>query len=213
MRVSETAPTQPMHETPQRALLLSRVARVLNRGNFGNPDVFLVSHEGREWVLKDYAPRSWWIRNTVGRVVTTLESRAWRALAGHPNVPRFVARVDAFALLVEYRPGRKVSGKRPVPPGFLAELERSIDELHRRGVVHLDLSHRSNVLVDDAGRPVLIDFGSALTLRPGGLLAGCLMPWLTRADRRALAKWKRKLTSEAGSHSAKRRSEKTRRSE
>jgi predicted Ser/Thr protein kinase len=195
MRVNEAAPTQPTDETPERALLLARVARVLNRGNFGNPDVFLVSHEGGEWVLKDYAPRSWWIRNTVGRVVTTLESRAWRALAGHPNVPRFVARVDAFALLVEYRPGRPVSGRRAVPAGFLAELEQAIDELHRRGVVHLDLSHRSNVLVDDVGHPVLIDFGSALWLRPGSRLARCLLPWLTRADRRALAKWKAKLVA------------------
>jgi predicted Ser/Thr protein kinase len=168
---------------------------VLNRGGSGNPDVLLVAHEGQEMVLKDYAPRSWLVRNTVGRCVTALESHTWSALAGHPNVPRFVARVDPLALLVEYRPGRKLSSRRVVPATFLADLERAVHELHRRGVVHLDLSHRSNILVDAAGQPVLIDFGSALALRPGGLLARCLVPWLARVDRRALAKWRSKLVS------------------
>jgi serine/threonine protein kinase len=180
---------------PTREELRSRVSRVLNWGGFGNPDVLLVAHEGREAVLKDYAPRSWWVRNTVGRVITALEARAWRALEGHPNVPRFLARVDALALLVEYRPGTKLSERRAVPPAFLDELERAIDGMHERGVVHLDLSHRSNVLVDEAGHPVLIDFGSSFWLRPGSLLARCLLPWLRRVDRRALAKWKRKLFS------------------
>jgi tRNA A-37 threonylcarbamoyl transferase component Bud32 len=168
---------------------------MLNRGGYGNPDVMLVSHLGRLAVLKDYTPRSWLVRNTLGRCVTALESRAWRAVAGHPNVPRFIARIDSLALLVEYRPGAKLSRRRAVPAAFLDELERAIDELHQRGVVHLDLSHRSNVLVDAAGHPVLIDFGSALALRPGGLLARCLVPWLSRLDRRALEKWRLELTS------------------
>ena len=182
-------------EAPSRAALRSRVVRVLNRGGSGNPEVLLVTHAGREAVLKDYAPRSWLVRNTVGRCVTALESRAWSALAGHPNVPRFIARVDALALLVEYRPGSKLSGRRAVPATFLAELERAVIEMHRRGVVHLDLSHRSNVLVDAAGHPVLIDFGAALSLRPGSLLARCLLPWLSRIDQRALTKWRLKLVS------------------
>ena len=191
-------PLRPFGDAPCRADLRSRVVRVLNRGGFGNPEVLLVTHAGREAVLKDYAPRSWLVRNTLGRCVTSLESRAWSALAGHPNVPRFIARVDPLALLVEYRPGTKLSGRRTVPAAFLSELERAIEEMHRRGVVHLDLSHRSNVLVDPAGHPVLIDFGAALVLRPGSLLGRCLLPWLARVDRRALSKWRQKLVSAQG---------------
>jgi serine/threonine protein kinase len=190
-------------EPPRRAVLLSRVVRVLNRGGYGNPDVLLVTHAGREAVFKDYAPRSWLARNTVGRCVTALESRAWRALAGHPNVPPFIAQVDPLALLVEYRPGLKLSKRRPVPAAFVAELEHAVALMHGRGVVHLDLSHRSNVLVDAAGHPVLIDFGAALSLRPGSLLARCLLPWLARIDRRALTKWRLGLVAaEAASRGA-----------
>lgn len=195
---AEMAVGERASEAPRRAVLLSRVLRVLNRGGYGNPEVLLVSHAGREAVLKDYAPRSWLVRNTLGRFVTALESRAWSALAGHPNVPRFIARVDPFALLIEYRPGIKLSRRRVVPAAFLAELERAVEEMHRRGVVHLDLSHRSNVLVDPAGHPVLIDFGAALALRPGSLVARCLLPWLSKVDRRALTKWRLKLVSADG---------------
>jgi hypothetical protein len=159
-----------MKQPLTRAALPSRVVRVLNRGGFGNPDVLLVRHLDGSVVLKDHAPRSWLMRNTPGRMVTALEARAWRAVASHPNVPRFLARIDPLALLIEYRPGRKLSKRRIVPPGFLDEPERAIEGLHRRGVVRLDLSHRSNALIDAEGHPVLIAFGSSFVLRPGSLL-------------------------------------------
>ena len=47
--------------------------------------------------------------------------------------------------------------------------------MHRRGVAHLDLRHRSNVLVGENGDPILIDFGSAITFHPGGLLGRWLL--------------------------------------
>ena len=55
------------------------------------------------------------------------------------------------------------------------------------------LRHRSNILVDDEGSPILIDFGSAFTFRPGGLLARVLLPLLAWIDRRALHKWRARL--------------------
>jgi serine/threonine protein kinase len=189
-------------ELPRRDVLHANVVRVLSRGGVGNPDVLLVRHAGAEAVLKDYAPRRWPMRHSIGRLVTWLEARAWQALAEHPAVPRFIARVDPLALLVEHRPGRKLSARRPIPAGFLDELERAIEGMHRLGVVHLDLSHRSNVLIDAAGHPVLIDFGSAISLKPGGWPARLLLPWLARLDQRALAKWRRKLpVSEASAAS------------
>jgi hypothetical protein len=65
--------------------------------------------------------------------------------------------------------------------------------MHRRGVVHLDLRHRSNVMVGEGGEPILIDFGSAFCCRPGGLAARLLLPLLARLDLLALAKWRSRL--------------------
>jgi predicted Ser/Thr protein kinase len=179
-----------------RAELARRTLSVLNRGNLGNPDVLLVEEGGCRVVVKDFAPRTAWVRATLGRWITAREVRAWRALDGHPAVPRFLGAIDGLAFAVEYRPGRRMSRALAgdVPEDFLARLAEAVDEMHRRGVAHLDLRHRSNVLVDGEGRPVLIDFGSALTFRPGSLASRWLLPLLARVDRAALQKWRVRLT-------------------
>jgi hypothetical protein len=74
--------------------------------------------------------------------------------------------------------------------------------MHARGVAHLDLRHRSNVLADAEGHPVLLDFASAVCVRPGGWAARWVLPWLMRIDARALRKWEVRLSPQAGSSGA-----------
>ena len=179
-----------------RADLAGAAVEVLNRGNFGNPDVLLVPRAvGPPVVVKDFRPRAAWVRATLGRWVARREARAYRALETHPAVPGFRGWIDALAFAVEYRPGRRMSRKLAgtVPVEFADRLAAALDQMHALGVVHLDLRHRSNVLVDERGAPVLIDFGSALTLRPGSWLARLLLPPLAWIDRRAVEKWRVRL--------------------
>jgi predicted Ser/Thr protein kinase len=161
--------------------------------------VRLVSLAGGAVVVKDFAARGRWVRTTLGRWLVARELRAYRALAGHPNVPRLVGRVDALAFAVEHRPGRRLSRARAgdLPPDFVARLEQAVRAMHARGVVHLDLRHRSNVLADAHGAPVLIDFASAVCLRPGRWPDRWLLRWLARLDEAALAKWRAKLAQPA----------------
>jgi serine/threonine protein kinase len=179
---------------PSRAALASATERVLNRGGWSNPDVLLVRHEGGPMVVKDFAPRSVWVRGVLARWLSAREGRAWQALLGHPAVPRYLGRVDSLAFAVEHRPGATLFSARgePLPEPFLSELEEAVAEMHRRGVVHGDLSNRTNVLCDEAEHAVLIDFGSALVFRPGGLAARYLLPLFAALDRRALRKWRGK---------------------
>jgi len=147
-------------------------------------------------VVKDFAPRSAWVRATAGRWITRREVRVWRRLRGHPAVPRLFGSIDELAFAVEYRPGRHLSRRTAaagLPADFGDRLAEALVQMHRRGVVHLDLRHRSNVLVGCDGQPILIDFGSALVFRPRGVGARLLLPLLARVDRRALGKWRRKL--------------------
>lgn len=192
----------PTYPAISRGELARHTTAVLNRGNSLNPDVLLVEVDGRQLVVKDFAPRGVWVRSSIGRWITAREVRALRALDGLPSVPRFLGSIDSLAFAVEYRPGRRMSRKLAgrVPPEFLGRLETALRDMHRRGVVHLDLRHRSNVLVGEDGGPVLIDFGSALTFRPGGLLARRLLPLLGRIDLAAVEKWRSRLSpSSSGS--------------
>jgi len=178
-----------------RADLAARTRAVLNRGNARNPDVVLVDAGDRLAVVKDFAPRAAWVRATIGRWITSREMRAYQILAGHPAVPSFLGRIDALAFAVEYRPGRRMSRRlaAELAPGFIDRLADAVREMHARGVVHLDLRHRSNVLVDEREQPILIDFASAVMLRPRGLLARRLLPWLARWDWDAVEKWRQRV--------------------
>lgn len=181
----------------RREDLARRATRVLEAGEGRDPVVLLVRDGDREIVVKDYAPRSFFVRELVGRLMIRREARAYRALAGHPSVPRFFGRIDAHALAVEYRPGRRMSRKLAgaVPRDFLERLAGAIADMHARGVAHLDLRHRTNVLVDEAGAPVLIDFASAVCFRPGGLGARLFLPLFAAVDRGALRKWQERLAT------------------
>ena len=178
-----------------REALAGATRALLNRGSRRNPDVLLVEHRGEQLVVKDFAPRGPLVRALLGPRIAAREARAYQQLAGHPAVPGFRGWIDRLAFALEYRPGRRLSRRLAgtLPDDFLPRLEAALDDMHARGVAHLDLRHRSNVLVGADGRPIVIDFGSAVCVRPGGLAARALLPLLTRIDRGALDKWRTKL--------------------
>jgi len=180
-----------------RREMADRKCEVLNRGGWGNADVLLVETEGGQVVVKDFAPRGRWVRRFLAPRLIAREERAYRRLEGVPAVPRLLGRLDRDALVIEYRPGvllsRSLSGR--LPPDFLGELEETIDEMHRRGVVHLDLRHRSNILAGADGRPVVIDFASALRFDSATIWGRALVTLFGWVDRRALDKWRVRLVS------------------
>jgi len=178
-----------------RANLSERTDRQLSGGGWSKATVVLVRDGERRVVVKDFAMKRSPLRRHLGRWLLRREVRAYRALAGHPAVPRVVDQLDDWALVLEYRPGVLLSRslKGQVPAGFLKELRDAIELMHRQGVVHLDLRHRSNILAGEDGHPVLLDFASALCFRPGGWGARLVLPWLARIDKGALAKWEVRL--------------------
>jgi len=175
--------------------LPGRVVRVLSRGGWGNPDVYLVRGPERAAVVKDFAPRPRWFRRLLAPWLVERELRAYRAAEGVEAVPRVLGRVDALAFALEYRPGeplgRGLRGR--LPERFLDELRAAVTALHRRGVVHLDLRHRSNVLAGADGHPVLLDFAAAVVLSPERWPGRWVLRWLAPVDRAALRKWEARL--------------------
>lgn len=179
----------------ERSEIAGRTRRVLNEGGWGNADVLLVDGPEGPVVVKDFARRGWLARRILGPWLLTREELAYRRLEGMRAVPRLLGRLDAEALVFAYRPGsllsRSLRGR--LPEGFLDELSQAVAEMHRRGVVHLDLRHRSNILADDEGHPILLDFASSLRVDPRRRSGRWLLRSLGRLDRRALAKWRVRL--------------------
>jgi hypothetical protein len=174
-----------------RANLSERTLVTLSRGNWNSPDVLLVESDRGRAVVKDFSPRARFVRAIFGRWLIRREVEIYRALDGHPAVPRLLGRLDSLAFVVEHRSGPPFSRRRPwtFSPRFVDELREAVHGLHARGVVHLDLRHRSNVRAAPDGRPVLIDFDAALRFRKGSLAERLLLPLLCRIDDRGLAKW------------------------
>lgn len=176
-----------------RANLHDRTLLVLKRGGWSDPDVLLIRDDGGVAIVKDFAPRARWVRAFLGPRAISREVRALESLADCRAVPNLLGRLDGLAFAIEHRAGPRLSRRRPwtFSTNFAEDLRAAVREMHARGVVHLDLSHRSNVRADMLGRAVLVDFASALAFAPGGIARRWLLPLLARLDERALRKWER----------------------
>lgn len=149
-----------------RDVLDAAPSRFLARGRIANADVKLVAYAGRRWVVKDFMACPAWIRHTFGRWFVRRELKALARLQGIPGIAKHPLRVDAFALAYLFVEGRALNECPPAQPAadFFLALESSVKQMHARGIAHLDLRNRGNVLVDEAQQPALIDFQSHVML-------------------------------------------------
>lgn len=142
-----------------------RSARTLLRdGRWANARVWRAEIGGGVWVVKDFAPRSAWVRNLIGRLLLRRELRALRRLEGIDGVPSAAFRVDAHAIAARYVDGETLGKVAPeaLTTRFFESLERLLQSIHARGIVHLDLRGTGNLLMRPDGRPAVIDFQAAV---------------------------------------------------
>jgi len=187
---------------PSRPEIEAAPRRVLKQGERDKADLFVVDLGGVPTVIKDFRPKAWWVR-LIGRVQIAREVGAYRRLAEISGIPRFVGRIDAHAVALEWIDGQALadaSDRAENGPEKLAQLRGILDRIHAAGVVHWDLRARENLLIDRAGRLFVIDFASAVHLRPGGLLHRWLFDRLRLIDESAYLKWKGML--DAGRYTA-----------
>lgn len=100
----------------------------------------------------------------------------------HPNIVSVydIGRYrDLFAMTMEYVAGRPLKNvlreKRRFPPAEAAEMMcqvlEGVHHAHQQGVIHRDLKP-TNIIIDEEGRPRLIDFGLAKDLEAETQLTG-----------------------------------------
>jgi hypothetical protein len=190
-----SAPAGRRPWTPTRGDLAH--ATLLHAGDRDKADLWLAERDGQAVVVKDFARKGGLVRS-IGRLQVARECRAYRRLDGTAGLPRFHGRVDRWALAIERVDAYPLihRWRSHEPASLLRQLGEIVARMHAAGVVHLDLRSRDNVLVDPAGRVFVVDFASAVCLRPGGLGHRALFRWLSLTDASALLKWKRIMASD-----------------
>lgn len=154
------------------------------------PTVRLLEHGGAHWVAKDYRACTPLYRWTVGAWNLRRERSALERLRDVEGVPHVEATVGRWIVVLTHFRGRDIgkADKERQDEAFFASLGRIVAQMHERGVVHLDLRQRRNILIRPEGTAAVIDFGAALCLRPGS----ALLRRLARIDDSGVLKYKRR---------------------
>ncbi|MEM1444759.1 MAG: hypothetical protein AAGF84_01780 [Planctomycetota bacterium] len=120
-------------------------------------------------------PLSWLGGHLCGK-----ERDVHRRLVGIEAVPEAVdgleppGRPFRHTLVRRYVPGRTLRDHLPdtLPDDFFARLNALLDQVHARGIAVMDLNKAENLLVDETGRPHLIDFQLSVRKRAWAVLPG-----------------------------------------
>jgi serine/threonine protein kinase len=166
----------------------------LVKGSFGKPDLNRVEVEGHTLMVKDVRRKNLFFRWTLGLWLIHKEWKIYSRLKGVHGVPQGVERIDRFAFVMEFVPGRPIQREETLQPSFFSHLEQVLREVHKRGVVHLDLRHKGNILISDWGEPFLIDFNSSFSFKEKGFFRGLLFPILRWVDYGGLLKLKQRVS-------------------
>lgn len=100
----------------------------------------------------------------LGRRLARREAEFLRRAAGVPNLPQGCGPVTAEgavrrnAVARVYVDGHPLAEGERVNDDFFPRLRQTLDGIHSRGLAHVDLHKRENIIVAADGSPVLIDF-------------------------------------------------------
>jgi hypothetical protein len=152
-------------------------------------DVFGTITRAGDTVVRDARCARRWAR-PLARHLLRREHRALSRLAlgaGTPGVPAVLA-LEPGVLTRRWIEGTPMHLAKPRNPDYFREAARLVRRLHAARVIHNDLAKETNWLVTPGGRPALVDFQLAMTLRPR---RGALARALGQDDIRHLLKHKR----------------------
>lgn len=153
--------------TFNREQLAGSIINVIRESNSGwHPSIYEVEVGGRRAIWKDIGKSNCVIRSLMSLVLMR-EARVLRRLTGMASVPGLIGTAGRCGFLMEKLDAECLPRRRHnyLTPSFFDALKVEIQAMHGRGIAHGDL-RRLNILVEKStGRPKLIDFGTAVTLK------------------------------------------------
>jgi hypothetical protein len=177
---------------PSREELEGLDCRLVKEGGKYKADLLEIDLGDGLLAVKDYAGKGWLFRQ-IGRLLIRRECGAYHWLSRQPGIPALVGRIDLYAMALKRVDGQPLDDATCPPqdgPAIFERLTTVVRSLHQRGLVHWDLRTRKNVVVGPERQVFVLDFASAVWLRPGGIAHRLLFSRLALVDRAALLKWK-----------------------
>ncbi|MCP3900917.1 MAG: hypothetical protein GY707_14525 [Desulfobacteraceae bacterium] len=154
--------------------------KIIQKGKWGNSDVYLHEHNSNLFVVKTFAHHPAFIRNTIGRLLISREYKALKKLKSCIGICDDAVMLGKYTLSYKYVKGQNLSSfsrrNNSIDKDFFPNLEKAVKEMHSYGIVHLDIRTGSNVIISEENQPIIIDFQSYLTLDfiPGKYLKNLL---------------------------------------
>jgi serine/threonine protein kinase len=150
-----------------RAWILSSLASGQNILSGGYQGTVLYYRDAAQPLVIKVPPRPWW-RRVILLPLLRHEYRVYRKLEGFAGVPRCYGLLDNRFLVLEYIAGGSLREGRILDrAGFFDGMRKLLDGLHARGVAHVDLKKKDNILITGNDQPYLVDFGVACIRKPG----------------------------------------------
>ncbi len=169
-------------------------SETLRTGYQARPEVSTIRTEGRDLLVKDYHKGKSLFGRLLGRFLTYREKIAYERLKDLPGIPRYYGMLDPYALILQYVPSKHVRDVDPdqIPADFFYLLSELVENMHSRGIAHGDLHKLDNILIDNRGHPVIVDFTSAI-MTGSNPLAALLLPIFCDDDWRGIYKLKKQV--------------------
>lgn len=186
---------EPALSTPlSRSIIEAAPRQILHQGHGVGASIYLVEIEKQKIAVKDFMATPLFFRNIIAPYLVHRETRALQQLQGVSGVPRFYGKVDRFAFALEYVEGKPISELAPdeLNEEIFARVQQAIDGIHERQISHGDLKRRTNFIVTEQGRVVVVDYASAVI---GGRWWRPVTNWIQKQmaeiDNKAVAKIKK----------------------
>jgi predicted Ser/Thr protein kinase len=182
-----------------RTRLLGRewnVRRVIAAKKSMKPDIIVAESQGEFIVAKDFRDKIWVIRRLWGPLNIMYEKFILQKLIGVSGIPAFIGLEDYNCMLISYIDGdeiKKLSHR--LAPGYFDNLLKIAADIHAKGILHLDLGHKTNVMVRQNGEPAIIDFNTAVYL-PKNFIFSPLLRLLAKIDNLSILRLKIRFTPE-----------------
>lgn len=134
----------------------------LKKKRLYGPDVSMVSQGEIMVVEKTYCNRGLPVR-VIGYFLIRWEKFIYSKLRGIQGIPPVMTSTNNLTLITKYMGGRNLRETDLEPDEeYFKSLVHLINQMHLRGVIHLDLRNRRNYGIDEDGNPYLVDFASSI---------------------------------------------------